>query len=356
MATTLWSDFVVRDSGGVKIVSKCEVTSQSRNGNTQSYTIKISMNRTSSQAWSNNRWACKVTVGGKVFASNLTIKPKTSGVIGTTVYTGTTSGSISVDGDTGSSSVYVEYWDTGFSTSLTGTKMNTNSANISWNSLPKVSLAVNSYTHNSAELRYTYSNIAPSKVDIYVNDSFNKTVKSTPFSITGLSPSTSYTIKGYGYANGGYGSAGTSATFTTFPAPVTINSISVSDIQPFQASVSTKVSNTANVSSVEYAILNAEGSVVTSSTSSSLSWTATGLTPETQYRFRVRVKTVTSNVWSEYSYSAYFYTIADQASIFIKNDTIWQKGKAYIKIDGVWTPAKKIYIKKDNAWIQGTNN
>lgn len=357
MATTLWSEVTV-ESAAPKLVSTCELTSQSRNGSTQTYTITIKMHTTSQYGWRNNRWACKVSIGGTVIAKNLTIKSKTEGVIGTKVYSASCTGSITVSGDTGSTTVTVEYWDTNYSTSLSGEKMLTKSATLSYDPLPVVSLGIDSYNHNSATLNYTYTNIAPTEVQVYANDVLKTTVTATPFTVTGLSPKTTYTFKGYGYANGAYGSTGTSCSLTTYPTPVTVSSANVSGIQPFQATVSITSSSTTDTDRIEYAVVNSAGTVVDSvtSTTPAYSWTSTKLAEETQYRFRMRARTKTSGVWSSYYYSSYFTTPADQASIYIKHETgVWKKGKAYMKINGAWVPAKKFYIKASGSWKQGIN-
>lgn len=355
MATTLWNEATIHPSSP-KVLSTCRVTAQSRSGNTQKYTIKISMHCTDSASYYNNRWACKVIVGGKTIASNLTIKPQTSGTIGTTVYSKTCTGSITVSGNTGKASVSVQYWDTGFSTSLTGRNLANKSATIAYNPLSVVSLGISSYTHNSATFTWTYKNIAPAYVRVYANNTLVQTVYTTPFTITGLTPKTQYTFYANGYANGGYGSNGNKVTLTTYPEPVLVKSVSVLDIQPFQATVNVASSSAVDTVLIEYAVLDEDDTeVATWSSADIYTWTATNLTPETSYRFRIRMKTMTSNVYSDYVYSAYFSTPADQASIYIKENGVWLKGKTYKKNDGQWVPAKKAYIK-DTDWIVGVNS
>ena len=48
-------------------------------------------------------------------------------------------------------------------------------------------------------------------------------------------------------------------------------------------------------------------------------------------------------------------TPADQAKIRRKVDGTWVKGKAYLKEEGAWIKAKKIYIKRDGVWYINTN-
>lgn len=48
-------------------------------------------------------------------------------------------------------------------------------------------------------------------------------------------------------------------------------------------------------------------------------------------------------------------TPADQAKIRRKVDGVWVKGKAYLKEEGTWVKAKKIYKKIDGVWYINTN-
>lgn len=350
----LWNNVTI--STDPTINASCSVTSQSRNGKNQSYTLRISIYLPQGYAYYDDRIACNVSVGGKSFASNLTIKAKTSGNIGGKTYSATCSGTISVSGDTGSSTVIVDYTNTGYGTDYRYT-IKTKSASVSHNPLPVVSLKTNSYNNNSANLSYTYKNIKPSKVDVYVNNSYNKTVKSTPFSITGLSPKTSYSIKAYGYANGGWGSSGNTVSFTTYPNPVSISTISITDIEPFKATVILvlKASSLSDVNKIEYILLDEEGSELQKITNTSSQISIT-LEPEKTYKVKARVQTKESLVWSEYIESESFTTPADQASCYIKNNGVWEKGKLYIKNENQWVVAKKIYYKNNENWVQGTNN
>lgn len=350
----LWNEeYITTDMPPV--VSTCEVTSQSRNGSTQAYNISISMHTTRTGGWYNNRWACKVTVGGVVFAANLTIKPTTSGVIGTTVYTGTCSGSINVSGNTGEAYVSVEYWDTGFSGNLTGQHLKTLGANVSYTVLPEVSLGLNSYNNNSAVLNYTYKNVAPEKVDIYNGNTYLKTVTSTPFTITGLAGNTNYNFIGYGYANGGWGTSGSTVSITTYPNPVYPTNINISNITPFQATISVSSSSTNDTDLIEYTLLNSTGGVVNTYNLTSYTLNLSSLSEETTYRVRVRMRTKTSGVWSDYIYSSNFTTTSDQASSYTKVNGVYVKGKTYCKVNDVYVVAKKIYKKENGVWIQGIN-
>lgn len=348
----LWNNVTI--STEPTINASCSVTSQSRNGNNQSYTLNISIYFPQGYAYYDNRIACNVSVGGRTFASNLTIKDRTYGNIGGNTYSATCSGTISISGDTGSASVVVDYIDTGYDSGYDFT-IATKSASVSYNPLSVVSLSTNSYNNNSANLSYTYRNVSPSKVDIYVNNSYNKTVTSTPFTIDGLNPKTYYEVKAYGYANGGWGSSGNTVSFTTYPNPVSVTNITITNIQPFQATINVDLSSTVDTNNIEYVLMNEGGSTLKSYTNNISRWIV-GLDPEKKYKVKVRVQTKESLVWSEYVESEVFTTPADQASCYIKQDGVWTKGKIYIKDNGKWLVAKKIYYKENGNWIQGINN
>lgn len=48
-------------------------------------------------------------------------------------------------------------------------------------------------------------------------------------------------------------------------------------------------------------------------------------------------------------------TPVDQAKTMIKKDGNWVLGKTFIKVNGEWIKAKKVYIKKDGQWVVNVN-
>lgn len=42
-----------------------------------------------------------------------------------------------------------------------------------------------------------------------------------------------------------------------------------------------------------------------------------------------------------------------QAEMYLKGSNAWAKGKAWIKKNGIWTKAKKVYIKSNGSWKEG---
>lgn len=88
-----------------------------------------------------------------------------------------------------------------------------------------------------------------------------------------------------------------------------------------------------------------------------VSYTWSDLQPETTYNMIVHVKA--EGNYAEATTERFYTNIttpADQAKIRTKIDNNWQQGKTYIKIDGEWVKAKKIYNKIEGQWIIGTNN
>lgn len=142
----------------------------SRSGNTVTYSLALKVWTNSSTGWRNNRWACEFTVNGSSLGKNRTIKPQTSGAIGTTPYwpTSDSSGSGSyacsntthylysgktttVGSSATSMNVTVRIKDTGYGTGETGTySWGTPSAdfgNFSWD-LP-IDLPVYTVSYNA---------------------------------------------------------------------------------------------------------------------------------------------------------------------------------------------------------------
>jgi DNA-binding GntR family transcriptional regulator len=90
------------------------------------------------------------------------------------------------------------------------------------------------------------------------------------------------------------------------------------------------------------------------------SYDVSGLNEETSYLVRVKVKALHEGSSAEdtetISSETEVMTPADQASIHIKREGQWVKGKTWYKKDGHWIKAKKIYIKKDNIWYINKND
>lgn len=358
MSTILWQNSVIdpKVSGqSPGMISTCELISQSRNGSSQTYTIKISIRTDNDLGFWNGKWFCKVKVGGKSFSDYLEIKPYTgSTVIGKTVYSKQITGTITISGDTGTAPISVEYWEQ--YTSSKQIYYATKTATLSYNPMPTITLSLTDQDDTSATFSYTYQNIEPEHIAVYIDGVLYQNITSSPFTITGLLPSTSYNIKANGYANGGYGSDSNVISLTTYPTPVFITGISVSDIQPFQFKVTLNVSDITNLKAVDYILLDEDDEQVqTLLGTMSTSWTPVGLTEETIYKVKARVQTKYSDAWSDYVYTQEITTTSDQASAYVKSNSSWIKGKTYKKENGAWLVGKKVYVK-DTTWNVGVNN
>lgn len=96
------------------------------------------------------------------------------------------------------------------------------------------------------------------------------------------------------------------------------------------------------------------GTVTASSQSfgSSSSGQAVNLSEETEYLFWGQA----TNAGGITTGSGLIYTTpADQAKIYRHNNGVWERGKAYYKVNGEWVKAKKIYIKVNGEWKINSN-
>ena len=103
---------------------------------------------------------------------------------------------------------------------------------------------------------------------------------------------------------------------------------------------------------VEYGPTMAYGSTASSGS-------LTGLAPETLYYFRARVTDQNNGGASSAALTSdwvtgSFTTLTDQADIMIKLNNSWVSGKAWIKKNNIWVKAKKVYIKSNGTWKEGT--
>ena len=78
----------------------------------------------------------------------------------------------------------------------------------------------------------------------------------------------------------------------------------------------------------------------------------TGLSEETTYLFFMSATNVAG---INYSAPIEVTTPADQAKIYRYNNGVWERGKAYYKVNGEWVKAKKIYIKVNGEWKINSN-
>ncbi len=226
---------------------------------------------------------------------------------------------------------------------------------------PIISIYEVSRTHNSITLGYNSSGpTTPTSVQVNNGGTILGTYTGNPFTITGLIPSTTYSdIKAYGYSAAGWGAVSNSLSIKTYPSPVTISSTSVSNITPFTCTLGMTVSNSSDANTSEYSIYDSTGNtlILGPYTYTPAQWFASisNLNPETIYQVKFRVQTKESLVWSEYS-TRNFSTLTDQAQGWFKINSVWVKGKLYIKVSNIWREVKNAYIKVNDTWKETTNN
>ena len=172
------------------------------------------------------------------------------------------------------------------------------------------------------------------------------------YTISGLSANTTYSIKTRArrqdtQRDNNYSSATDIATYKAYSA---VSSVSTGNVMPFTCTAYCMSSNAANTDSYEYSLCNSSYTVLSTQYKNATSCDFSGLSEETTYYIRCRVRSTDSQVWSGYVYSSAFTTPPDQAKGYIKVDGTWKLGKVYIKVNGSWVKAKKAYLKYGGAW------
>ena len=148
-------------------------------------------------------------------------------------------------------------------------------------------------------------------------------------------------------------------TTSTLLDGLVIQNVQISNLTPFSFDVSA-AATLPIVRDITYSFSNDDGSTWTPYQASA-TYSFTNLTEETSYLVMVRAKAIHQGIDAQddiaYTDSAIsVITPADQAKIRIKVSGTWLKGKAYIRVNGEWKKAKKVYIKKDGQWIINKND
>jgi len=108
---------------------------------------------------------------------------------------------------------------------------------------------------------------------------------------------------------------------------------------------------------LKYRFSSDNGTTWTSEQSSG-TYTFNNLTEETTYQIVTEVRAVHTGSYSGDTYLYDYKTVttpADQAKVRLKSNGSWIVGKAWIKVNGVWKKAKKVYIKKNGQWVLNKN-
>ena len=142
---------------------------------------------------------------------------------------------------------------------------------------------------------------------------------------------------------------------TKMPLPEV--SISSSDITPFSFTINANATPIPAGKTLSYRFSNDGGNTwSTPQSSNSYSWSE--LTEETIYAVWVEVTTVHTSSYGRDSINIVTTNVttpADQASVRLKVNGEWIRGKAYVKINNEWVKAKKFYIKSNNEWLLNKN-
>lgn len=228
---------------------------------------------------------------------------------------------------------------------------------------PSSSISLNS--RGTSWLTYNYSTWGSNidRFNVYLNGQFYTTVwtdnSNGTFTVSNLNPKTTYNvyIQPYTPTGGLWGNNSNTASGKTYPVAVSVSTLSVTNLLPFTATGVMTSSNASDTSGYRFELWNAANNVhlQTRDYSSSSTWNISGLAEETTYTLRGYVKTNDSGAVSAVK-TYTFTTPADQASIFVRVNNAWRRGKVWIKISNSWKKSKKVYIKVNGTWRGNNNN
>lgn len=178
---------------------------------------------------------------------------------------------------------------------------------------------------------------------------------STTGTITGLSVDTDYQIYFTATNVGGTTTSGT-VTYSTILGSPSLTDPVRSNTFPFMTTITATGSITPS-RTLSYAFSKDGGSTWTSyQSSNSYHWT--GLNESTTYSMGVRVKATHKGTNASDTTTTKYISVTtptDQARIRIKKDGQWKKGRAFLKVNGEWKKADKIYIKVNGEWKENKN-
>lgn len=203
-----------------------------------------------------------------------------------------------------------------------------------------------------SQLQITYGASGKSGTTIYKDVSG----KSGNFQLSGLNGNTTYWVNVYGKSSDGIWSTSvTGVTFTTYSNPISISSITITSLTATTVTTNVTPSTTSNLDHYTYLLFDDSGSIVQNGTSINNVYTFSSLTPEKQYTLSVSAHPSNQGSVAAVAKDVVFTTPADQATMYVKTDNGWQKGKVFVKTDAGWVAAKKIFVKTDSAWTKAIN-
>ncbi len=183
------------------------------------------------------------------------------------------------------------------------TRLKTNSSNLTcslaFEAVSSLTCTLTDTSTTTGKLTWKNPSISFDGIDVYKNGSYITTLSNTTtsYSLSGLTPNTTYTYKLITYKGSGAAriQAENSKDFTTYPSPVSNPSVSVES--PTSVKVAWSNPNAAYYDSIYvYCVTN---STYYYPTKGDTSYTITGLSSGTSYTFRVRTK---NTIYSHSSY------------------------------------------------------
>jgi phosphodiesterase/alkaline phosphatase D-like protein len=198
----------------------------------------------------------------------------------------------------------------------------------------------------------TYDNSALGSARIDYGTTTDYGLVSTGWNITGLSPNTKYYYSIQVTDQEGRTSNAFTGEFTT-----TGNAPVLSDVTTETAVFSARFTYAVHFDEgagaagyvLDYGTTTAYGQ--TKEGPVQMQFILSGLQPETLYYYRLRIKDSTGRYSNAVTGS--ITTLADQASLYAKKNGSWLSGKAWVKVNGAWVKAKKVYKKINGSWIVG---
>lgn len=173
--------------------------------------------------------------------------------------------------------------------------------------------------------------------------------------ISGLAVDTTYDFR-FKATNAGGTTTSSTYSYSTLLVNPSISNVTVTNLLPFTCTITCNASISPS-RTLQYRFSKDNGATWTSYQSgNSYNWT--GLNEETTYNMAVQVKAIHTGVNASDTTATKTITIktpADQAKIRRKIDGQWVKGKTYIKVNGSWVKAKKLYIRVNGEWKLNDN-
>lgn len=180
--------------------------------------------------------------------------------------------------------------------------------------------------------------------------------KSGSFQLSGLSGNTAYWVNVYGRSSDGiWSTTAAVVTFTTYSNPIDMTSVTITSLTPTSVTVNVVPSTTNNLDHYSYLLFDENGSIIGNNTTANNYCTFSGLTPEKYYILDVTAHPKNQGSVNAISKGVSFTTPADQATILVKTDNGWQRGKVFIKTENGWIPAKKVFVKTGSEWTKAIN-